>query len=119
MQTDKISQQPENCENRNDPDLVQAFRKKWWVESDFNDCSKQTNKNNNKNNNYKQKHLPNFRTADSRSLGVHKVYMQRFLSMLRLLRVLIKGTGSSFTGYDQENLTYFLHLWLRVRRQRD
>jgi hypothetical protein len=23
-QTDKISQQPENCENRNDPDLVQA-----------------------------------------------------------------------------------------------
>jgi hypothetical protein len=32
---DKISQQPENCENRNDPDLVQAFLKKWWVESDF------------------------------------------------------------------------------------
>jgi hypothetical protein len=32
----KISQQPENCENRNDPDLVQAFLKKWWVESDFN-----------------------------------------------------------------------------------
>jgi hypothetical protein len=29
------SQQPENCENRNDPDLVQAFLKKWWVESDF------------------------------------------------------------------------------------
>jgi hypothetical protein len=27
--------QPENCENRNDPDLVQAFLKKWWVESDF------------------------------------------------------------------------------------
>ena len=26
--------QPENCENRNDPDLVQAFLKKWWVESD-------------------------------------------------------------------------------------
>jgi hypothetical protein len=25
----------EDCENRNDPDLVQAFRKKWWVESDF------------------------------------------------------------------------------------
>jgi hypothetical protein len=23
-------------ENRNDPDLVQAFLKKWWVESDFN-----------------------------------------------------------------------------------
>jgi hypothetical protein len=35
MQTDKISQQPENCENPNDPDLVQAFLKKWWVESDF------------------------------------------------------------------------------------
>jgi hypothetical protein len=33
--TDKISQQLENCENRNDPDLVQAFLKKWWVESDF------------------------------------------------------------------------------------
>jgi hypothetical protein len=31
----KISQQPENYENRNDPDLVQAFLKKWWVESDF------------------------------------------------------------------------------------
>jgi hypothetical protein len=30
-----ISQQPENCENRNDPDLVQAFLKKWWVESVF------------------------------------------------------------------------------------
>jgi hypothetical protein len=29
------SQQPENCENRNDPDLVQAFLMKWWVESDF------------------------------------------------------------------------------------
>jgi hypothetical protein len=24
-----------NCENRNDSDLVQAFLKKWWVESDF------------------------------------------------------------------------------------
>jgi hypothetical protein len=35
LTTDKISQQPENCENRNDPDLVQAFVKKWWVESDF------------------------------------------------------------------------------------
>jgi hypothetical protein len=23
------------AENRNDPDLVQAFLKKWWVESDF------------------------------------------------------------------------------------
>jgi hypothetical protein len=22
-------------ENRNDPDLVQAFLKKWWIESDF------------------------------------------------------------------------------------
>ena len=22
----------ENCENRNDPDLVQAFLKKWWVD---------------------------------------------------------------------------------------
>jgi hypothetical protein len=33
--TTKISQQPENWENRNDPDLVQAFPKKWWVESDF------------------------------------------------------------------------------------
>jgi hypothetical protein len=31
---DKISQQSENCENRNDSDLVQAFLKKWWVESD-------------------------------------------------------------------------------------
>jgi hypothetical protein len=28
-------QRPEYCENRNDPDLVQAFLKKWWVESDF------------------------------------------------------------------------------------
>jgi hypothetical protein len=35
LQTDKISQQPGNCENRNDPDLVQVFLKKWWVESDF------------------------------------------------------------------------------------
>jgi len=35
QQTDKISQQPENWENRNDPDLVQAFPKTWWVESDF------------------------------------------------------------------------------------
>ena len=34
-QTDIISQQPENWENHNDPDLVQAFPKKWWVESDF------------------------------------------------------------------------------------
>jgi hypothetical protein len=25
----------ENCENRSDLDLVQAFLKKWWVESDF------------------------------------------------------------------------------------
>jgi hypothetical protein len=30
-----ISQQPENCENRHDPDLVQAFLRKWWVESNF------------------------------------------------------------------------------------
>jgi hypothetical protein len=43
MQTDKISQQPENCENRNDPDLVQAFRKKWWVESDFKTMNKNRN----------------------------------------------------------------------------
>jgi hypothetical protein len=31
-QTDRISQQPENWENRNDPDLVQAFpvdNKRW------------------------------------------------------------------------------------------
>jgi hypothetical protein len=35
QQTDKISQQPENWENRNGPDLVQAFPKKWWVESDL------------------------------------------------------------------------------------
>ena len=33
---DKISQQPENCENRYDPDLVQAFLKKWWIESESN-----------------------------------------------------------------------------------
>jgi hypothetical protein len=32
---DKISEKPEKCENRNDPDLVQPFLKKWWVESDF------------------------------------------------------------------------------------
>jgi hypothetical protein len=25
----------ENCETRNDPDLVPAFLKKWWVESEF------------------------------------------------------------------------------------
>ena len=31
----ELRQQPENCENRNDPDLVPAFLKKWWVESDF------------------------------------------------------------------------------------
>ena len=35
QQTDKISQQPKNWENRNGPDLVQAFPRKWWVESDF------------------------------------------------------------------------------------
>jgi hypothetical protein len=28
-------EEPENCQNRNDPDLVQAFLKNWWVESDF------------------------------------------------------------------------------------
>ena len=33
--TDKISQQPENWQNHNGPDLIQAFPKKWWVESDF------------------------------------------------------------------------------------
>jgi hypothetical protein len=33
--TGTISQQQENWENRNVPDLVQAFTKKWWVESDF------------------------------------------------------------------------------------
>jgi hypothetical protein len=31
----QISQQPENCGNCNEPDLVQAFLKKWWVESEF------------------------------------------------------------------------------------
>ena len=31
--TNKISQQPDNWENCNDPDLVQEFPKKWWVES--------------------------------------------------------------------------------------
>jgi hypothetical protein len=31
---DKISQQPENCENRNDPDLVQAFLKKKSIKKD-------------------------------------------------------------------------------------
>jgi hypothetical protein len=25
----------ENCENRNDPDLVHTLLKKWWIESDF------------------------------------------------------------------------------------
>jgi hypothetical protein len=35
QQTDKISQQPENWENHNGPDMVQAFPKKWWVEYDF------------------------------------------------------------------------------------
>jgi hypothetical protein len=29
------SQQQENWENRNGPDLVQAFPKKWWVDSDY------------------------------------------------------------------------------------
>ena len=31
QQTDKISQKPENWENRKGPDLVQAFPKKGWV----------------------------------------------------------------------------------------
>jgi hypothetical protein len=38
----KLSQQPENCENRNDPDLVQAFLKKWWVDfvlEKYSDCT--------------------------------------------------------------------------------
>jgi hypothetical protein len=35
QKTDTVSQQPENEENRNGPDLVQAFPKKWWVESHF------------------------------------------------------------------------------------
>jgi hypothetical protein len=35
QQTYKISQQPENWENRNASDLVQAFLMKWWDESDF------------------------------------------------------------------------------------
>jgi hypothetical protein len=36
MSTNRQNQsQPENWENRNGPDLVQAFTKKWWVESDF------------------------------------------------------------------------------------
>jgi hypothetical protein len=30
----QIQSTTENCENHNDPDLVQAFLKKWWVESD-------------------------------------------------------------------------------------
>ena len=34
--TNRQSQsQPENWENLNGPDLVHAFPKKWWVESDF------------------------------------------------------------------------------------
>jgi hypothetical protein len=35
QQTDKISQQPENWEDSNGPDLVQAFPKKWWVASNI------------------------------------------------------------------------------------
>jgi hypothetical protein len=35
VKTHNYINRPENCENRNDPDLVQAFLKKWWVESDF------------------------------------------------------------------------------------
>jgi hypothetical protein len=30
-----LQRESQNCENRNDPNLVQAFPKKWWVESDF------------------------------------------------------------------------------------
>ena len=33
----QIIKQSENWENRNGPDLVQAFPNKWWVESDFTD----------------------------------------------------------------------------------
>jgi hypothetical protein len=35
LKIEPTKKQPENCENRNDPDLAQAFLKKWWVESDF------------------------------------------------------------------------------------
>jgi hypothetical protein len=35
QQTDKINQEPENCENRNGPNMEQAFPKNWRVESDF------------------------------------------------------------------------------------
>jgi hypothetical protein len=35
VKTHNYINRPENCENRNDPELVQAFLKKWWVESDF------------------------------------------------------------------------------------
>jgi hypothetical protein len=31
----EVQQRYLHCENRNDPDLVQAFLKKLWVESDF------------------------------------------------------------------------------------
>jgi hypothetical protein len=37
QQTEKIIKQSENWENHNAPDLVQAFPKKMWVESDFTD----------------------------------------------------------------------------------
>jgi hypothetical protein len=33
--TENMSDEEEDGENLNDPDLVQAFLKKWWVESDF------------------------------------------------------------------------------------
>jgi hypothetical protein len=36
IKTDKISQQSENCENRNDPDLVQAFLTLWYTCWDIN-----------------------------------------------------------------------------------
>ena len=31
-QNSQVYKQPENCENSNDPDFVQAFPKKWLVE---------------------------------------------------------------------------------------
>jgi hypothetical protein len=30
-----LNQEPENCENRNGPDMVQVFPKNWRVELDF------------------------------------------------------------------------------------
>ena len=34
-QNSQVYKQTKSVNNRNDPDLVQAFLKKWWVESDF------------------------------------------------------------------------------------